>query len=132
MAIENFIALLFISVSSASAAPTSGSGASSSCASGNICMIQPLGSTCSTGIPTGTGFEIMFHYFGCVAPWLYDLAIGICVLWVLVGGIQIIISGDNTGWYDRGKNIIIASIVGLLMLIFAPVILRFLNNAFFT
>jgi Type IV secretion system pilin len=96
----------------------------------SVTLIEPL---CGQSQISGNGaWDLMLAYFNCAVIWLYDIAIGVCVLWTLVGGICIIISGDNSSLYERGKNYIIGSISGLLMLIFAPVILRFVNSGFFT
>jgi hypothetical protein len=95
----------------------------------DVKLLQPL---CGSPTVSGTGpFDIMFAYFNCAGIWLYDIAIGVCVLWVLVGGIHIIVSGDNSELYSRGKSYIIGSISGLLLLIFAPVVLRFINGGFY-
>lgn len=95
-------------------------------------LLQPLSSSCGNVFSRTGPLEVLLGYFACSTGFIYDIAVGFCVLWVLVGGIQIIISGDNTEWYNRGKSIIFASIGGLLVLILAPVILRFLNSAFYT
>lgn len=95
-------------------------------------LLQPLSDGCTNIFTNGAqSFEILLNYIGCSTQFLYDAAVGFCVLWVVVGGIQIIISGDNTEWYNRGKSVMIASIGGLLTLLLAPVILRFLNPIFF-
>lgn len=97
----------------------------------DIPLLQPLPGCSSIPIHTD-GFGTMFAYFNCAVHWLYNIGIGVCVLWTLIGGICIIVSGDNTEMYSRGKNYIIGSVSGLLMLIFAPTVLRFLNGSFFT
>lgn len=95
-----------------------------------VTLIEPL---CGQSTISGNGaWDLMLSYFNCAVIWLYDIAIGVSVLWTLIGGICIIISGDNSSLYERGKNYMIGSISGLLMLIFAPVILRFVNSGFFT
>lgn len=96
-------------------------------------LIEPLGDGCPDLFGASSEpFEILMRYIQCSGQFIYDIALGFCVLWVVIGGVQIIISGDNTEWLNRGKSIIFASIGGLMTLLLAPVILRFLNVSFYT
>lgn len=95
-----------------------------------INLLAPLGP--SNTITIGPGFTTWFDYFNNSAGWLYNVAIGICVLWILVGGLFVMVSGDNPQLAEKGKGFMIGSLTGLVMLILAPTILRTLNGLFFT
>jgi hypothetical protein len=94
-----------------------------------ITLMAPLCGSDTIAFEPGLG--MLFSYFNCGISWLYNIGIGACVLWTLIGGVHIIVSGDNSELYSKGKNYMIGSITGLLLLIFAPVFLRFINSSFF-
>lgn len=95
-----------------------------------IKLLAPLDDSTTT-IAVSDPLGAWFKYFEISAGWLYDVAIGFCVLWVLIGGFQVMISGDDATKRGEGFDKMQSAIFGLVMLIFAPVILRFLNNNFF-
>ncbi len=78
------------------------------------------------------GWQTWYNYAKPLLRWAYYCAVGICVLWGLAGGIMIMISQDDTSKRTTGKDYIVNSIIGLLILIFAPLILTTLNSIFFT
>lgn len=96
----------------------------------DIKLLAPLGPSDTISVGNGP-MESWFEYFGNSAGWLYDVAIGFCVLWTLIGGFQVMISGDDAQLRGQGFDKMKSAIMGLLMLIFAPTILRLLNNNFF-
>lgn len=106
--------------------------ASSTVLRNSVELLEPLGSMTSVpivgGAPAGTGTWLI--YFQSAAPWLYDVAIGICVLWCLFAGIMIIIAGEDQK-VSEAQGKMVAAIGGLVILTFAPVILRTLNSMFF-
>lgn len=85
----------------------------------------PASATASTGLP-------IFAYFLASRNFIFGLAIGFCVLWVLIGGIFIMVSGDNQANREKGIGMMKSAIMGLIILIFAGTILRALNSIFFT
>jgi hypothetical protein len=96
----------------------------------DMAYIEPLCSN-SPGIRANAGaFGVMLDYFSCISSFLYDIAVGVCVLWVLFGGIKMIASGgDNSDLYGKGKDHIVSAISALVVLFFAPVLLRYINGS---
>ena len=101
--------------------------ASSSAA--GVPVLEPLCASMPTITVVGGPYEILMRYFSCISGFLYDIAVGACVLWVLVGGVKIIISGGDGDMFSQGKNAIFSSITALVILLFSPVLLKFLNGS---
>lgn len=59
------------------------------------------------------------------------LAIGFCVLWILLGSYLIMISGSDSGKRSTGRTMITWAIIGLVIINFAGFFLRTLNSIFF-
>ena len=95
-----------------------------------INLLQPITGGNSIAIQPGLG--TWFEYFGRAGQWLYNIAIGFCVLWVLIGGIQVMTSSDASDRRAKGFEKMKASILGVIILTFSGLILRTLNNLFFT
>jgi len=95
-----------------------------------ITLLQPLGDTRTINVSSGIGTFI--NYFNDATSWLLTVVVGICVLWVLIGGFQIMLSGGFSGMDSAGKNHMIWAIAGLAITLFAGFILRLLNSMFFT
>lgn len=95
----------------------------------DLILLQPLDdSTRSLG--ASPGIQIFFQYFNLGWPWVLGIAAGIGVLWGVVGGIQIMLAGNESGTAD-GKNKIKYALFGLLMIGLAGFILRSLNPTFY-
>lgn len=92
-------------------------------------LLAPLGG--QTHIPVQSGFGTFLAYFNDAAAWLIYVAMGICVLWVLLGGFMIMLSGANSSWRSKGIDHMQWAIIGLVILLFAGFILRTLNSMFF-
>ena len=92
-------------------------------------LLQPFGGSDCVAVRPGLG--TFLEYFGPAGAWLYNAAVGICVLWMLFGGITIMISSDNSGRRDEGIGRMKAAAIGLVLLIFGGVILRLLNSIFY-
>ncbi len=73
------------------------------------------------------GLSMFYQYFNATWPWVLGSAAGIAVLWALIGGIQIMLSGDNTGMRSDGTNRLLWALAGLLIIGLAGVILSTLN-----
>ncbi len=92
-------------------------------------LLEPFGD--QDCIDVEPGLQTWFLYFGQLAPWLYNVAIGIAVLWLVIAGFKITISSDNETARQEAIGQMKAAVLGLLILIFAGPILRTLNSLFF-
>ena len=93
-------------------------------------LIEPIGG--KEEITIGSGFKTWLDYFEVAGVWLYTIAVGICVLWFLIGGIGIMVSGNDSGLRQSSIEKMKWSLIALLILTFSGTILRTLNNLFFT
>jgi hypothetical protein len=59
------------------------------------------------------------------------VTVGICVLWVLYGGILLMLSGYDNSLRSKGLEHMKWSIIGLCICFFAGFILRTLNSLFY-
>lgn len=84
-------------------------------------------------VPTaGTGpLGVFGIYFNSIYPWVVGMAAGIALLWALIGGIQMMMSGGDSGKRGEAVTKIQHAVLGLLMIIFAATILNFINPTFF-
>lgn len=57
-----------------------------------------------------------------------DFILIVAVIFVIVAGIRLIISGGDEGEKDKAKKTIIYVIVGIIVVLFARVIVTFVNN----
>lgn len=97
-----------------------------------IWLLQPLDDKTMEISPTsGKPFQALQEYFGISWPWIIGSAAGIAVLWAIIGGIEIMLSGSDSGMRDRGKGRFINAIAGLLVIGLSGMILEILNPIFF-
>ncbi|MDO8468433.1 MAG: hypothetical protein Q7S29_01610 [Candidatus Peribacter sp.] len=96
---------------------------------GGIDLLAPLGN--QTNIAVTSGFGTFLSYFNDAAAWLIYVAMGLCVLWVLLGGFMIMLSGADSGLRSKGIGHMRWAITGIAILLFAGFILRTLNSMFF-
>ena len=96
---------------------------------GNVNLLQPLGGSSVVGIQPGYGTFI--QYFNQSRNWIFDVAVGFAVVWVLIGGFLYMTSGNNQSRRGEAISRITWAITGLLILLFAGFILRTLNSVFF-
>ena len=96
---------------------------------GGIDLLAPLGN--QNNIPVQSGFGTFLTYFNDAGTWLMYVAMGLCVLWVLLGGFMIMLSGADSGLRSKGIGHMRWAITGLVILAFAGFILRTLNSMFF-
>ncbi len=97
---------------------------------GNLRLLQPLDDT-TTSLPPSAGILIFFVYFDIAWPWILGIAAGVGVLQALVGGVQIMLSGSDSGMRESGKGKIMWALAGLLMVGLAGFILRSINPLFY-
>ncbi|HLD71262.1 MAG TPA: hypothetical protein VI873_01450 [Candidatus Peribacteraceae bacterium] len=98
-------------------------------AKSEILLMEPVGG-CSK-LTAQAGLGTFFNYFNLLWPWLIGTASGIAVMMTLVGGLQVIMSEGDQGKRQEGLDRIKNSMIGLLMLVFAGLILTTLNPSFF-
>ena len=92
-------------------------------------LIQSLSGGESISIEPG--FRTLLNYFEDSRPWIFEVAVGFTVVWVLIGGIQFMTSGTDSSRRSTAVSRMTWAIVGLLILLFSGFILRTLNGMFF-
>lgn len=92
-------------------------------------LMEPIGS--QTNVTVTRGFGTLLSYFNDISSWLVLVVGGICVLWVLIGGFRIMLSGYDSSQRSKGMEEMKWAIAGLAILFFAGFILRTLNSQFF-
>ncbi|MDD3897034.1 MAG: hypothetical protein PHU04_04350 [Candidatus Peribacteraceae bacterium] len=95
-----------------------------------IQLLEPISGGEMLNVEPGIGTWLA--YFESAYAWIYEVAVGICIIWMLIGGIQVMTSSDQADKRQSGITKMKASITGLIVFIFAGPILRFLNDMFFT
>lgn len=91
-------------------------------------LLEPLDGDAS--MPTGYnqgGVYIIMEYIQRAWPWLIGIGIGLVLLRMVIGGMEIMNSGGNPGLRAAAKDHIKWAIIGLLMLIMAGAILATIN-----
>jgi heme A synthase len=88
-------------------------------------LLEPLDGGANTIAPS-PGIDVIFTYFNRSWPWLLGVAAGIAVLQAIIGGIEVM-----SNQKDRGKIRLQWAIGGLLIVVFAGMILRTLNPIFY-
>lgn len=96
---------------------------------GGVPLIEPIGQ--KSTITVTAGFGTLFSYINDIADYLLIVAGGICILWVLIGGLQMMMSGVDNSLQSKGKESMKWAIIGLVILLFAGFILRTLNSMFY-
>jgi|GEM_PF-4128839 len=97
---------------------------------GNTILLEPVGG--ATTIAPAPGIDPFFIYFNMLWPWIIGIASGIAVLQALIGGIQIMLSGGDSGKREEGKNRLLWALAGLLMISLSGLIMATLNASFYT
>lgn len=93
-------------------------------------LLQPLDDA-TAALQPQPGIQIFFDYFNLSWPWLLGTAAGFAVLQALCGGIQMTMSGGDATKRGAGRERLLWAIAGLLMIVFAGMILRTLNPLFY-
>lgn len=65
-----------------------------------------------------------------VITYVLDLVLIIGIVYVIIAGLRLIVSGGDEGEKDKAKQTIIYVIVGIIIVIFARVIVNFADNFF--
>ena len=80
-----------------------------------------------SGLSTGTDIKTII---ADILVKILDFILIIAVVYVVVAGIRLIVSGGDEGEKDKAKTTIIYVIVGIIVVLFARVIVTFVNNQF--
>lgn len=88
-------------------------------------LLEPIGGM--TDIPAGSGIGVIQDYLQGVVPWLIGIGVGLALLRIVIGGIEIMNAGGNPGLRSAAKEHITWAIAGLLLLLMAGAILMTIN-----
>lgn len=88
-------------------------------------LLEPIGGM--TDIPAGSGIGVIQGYLQGVVPWLIGIGVGLALLRIVIGGIEIMNAGGNPGLRSAAKEHITWAIAGLLLLLMAGAILMTIN-----
>ena len=94
-----------------------------------IILLAPISG--QTSVPTTVSELPIFTYLKGIGKWLATVVVGICVIWVLIAGFEIMLSGANSGLKDKGVSHMKWALIGLCIASFSGLILKLLNNMFF-
>ena len=95
-----------------------------------IFLLEPIGGTGEIPVDGG-GLGPFLFYVSKIYPWMLGMGAGIALLMATWGGVQIIQSGADTGARDAGKNRLLMSLGGLLLLLLSATVMNILNPTFF-
>lgn len=82
--------------------------------------------------PEQGSFGLLYNYLHLIYNYMSGIIIGVSVLFVVVGGIQIATAGGESGGVESGKKRIIQAISGLILWFTASLILYTINPTFFS
>ena len=92
---------------------------------GKAAALPPPGNI--SGLSTGTDIQGAII---SVITYVLNFILIIAVVYVIYAGIRLIISGGDEGEKDKAKTTIIYVIAGIIIVMFARVIVMFVNNMF--
>jgi hypothetical protein len=92
-------------------------------------ILVPTGACGITGM--GCPLDTLNAFLRPLVPWIVGVAAGFSVLMIVIGGIMMIASDGDQGKIQKGRQIITASLIGLILLVFSATILNTLNADFF-
>ncbi|MDB4978619.1 MAG: hypothetical protein JWM56_805 [Candidatus Peribacteria bacterium] len=96
-----------------------------------IRFLVPIGAPCVYPSEANGPLGLFEWYFNQIYPWFIGLAAGIALLYTVIGGLQIIYSGGDSGARQKGVEKLTTALFGLLMIIFSSIILQSLNPTFY-
>ena len=77
------------------------------------------------------GAGTFLEYFNQSVDWIFTVASGFALVWILIGGFMFMTSGNNQSRRSEAISRITWAVLGMLMLLFAGFILRTLNSQFY-
>lgn len=96
-----------------------------------IMLLEPVGGVANIPVVGNEGLGVFGFYFNLLYPWVVGMAAAIAVLMAVVGGIQISMAGSDPGQVSAGKNRLLISLGGLLIILASAIILNSLNPTFY-
>lgn len=103
------------------------------CTDNGICLLEPIGQVRT--IPTtgvqGQYLNVLITYFNLLYPWVIGLGAAIAVFMGLIGGIQVMQAGSDSGKRSAGTQRFLISLGGLILLLLSSTVLRVLNPSFY-
>jgi hypothetical protein len=96
-----------------------------------IFLLEPIGGQGSIPTVGNEGLGVFGFYFGLIYPWLIGMGAGIALLMAVIGGIQIIQAGSDQANVTAGKNRLLLSLGGLLIILLSATIMNAINPVFF-
>lgn len=104
-----------------------------SCPDGEICFWEPFpGGEESITIEENDGaVSIMSKYVGMLFLFGTGFVAVLAVIWIIIGGYEIMFSGASGGEISEGKQKITKALFGLVLLFLAAALLHFINPGFY-
>ena len=96
-----------------------------------IRLLEPIGGVNEIPVNGFEGLGVMNFYLGLLYPWLIGMGAGMAVLMATWGGLQIIMAGKDPSKAIAGKDRLIMSIAGLILILASATIMHALNPTFF-
>lgn len=88
----------------------------------------PTGLNCSTQVNAGNVTGALNGLISQVIQWLLSIALGLAVLFVIIGGFRYLISGGNEDSAEAAKNTVINSLIGIVLIILSYSIVQVVVN----
>lgn len=96
-----------------------------------IFLLEPIGGVEEIPEDAGGGLGVFQFYFNLIYPWIVGMGAGIAVFMGVIGGIQIIQAGADQAGVSNGKNRLLLSLAGLLIILASATVLNALNPTFY-
>lgn len=77
------------------------------------------------------GLGLFYSYLGIIYKFMSGIIVGFVILVSIIGGIVMTTSGGNQKQFEKGKTMIIKSLIGMALWFLASVILYTINPTFF-
>ena len=77
------------------------------------------------------GFSLFYNYVGLIYKYLSGIIVGVVILFIIIGGIQMTTSAGNEQGVTSGKDRIVRAIIGMIVWFLASLILYTINPTFF-
>lgn len=91
----------------------------------------PVQAILSTDEQGNIGLGLFYNYTGLIYKYLSGLIVGISVLFIIVGGVQMTISAGDQTAFDAGKSRIKRAVLGMIFWFVASLFLYTINPTFF-
>lgn len=100
------------------------------CKSG-ILLLEQVGDVEYIPTDANPGLGVFGYYFNLLYPWVVGMAAATAVLMAVIGGIQIIQAGSDSGAVGNGKNRLLIALGGLLLILASATLMNALNPTFY-